>query len=91
MKYLIVTTFEIDGHSSSTAIICDSLNTRTRYLKEVLSKEDGGFYPTTNVMKEEDGSETMYGTWDCGQWSINILPFKTFKEITNKERYTQTG
>jgi hypothetical protein len=92
MKYYITTTFEMDGHSSAMSIICDSGAAKQKYLQEVLYDPEGQkYYPTSTTNQEEDGSTTMYGTWDCGEWSINILPFKTFKEICNKERFTRTG
>lgn len=91
MKYYITSTFEMDGHSSAMSIICENRATKQAYLREILQDGEGNFYPTSGTHAEEDGSDTMYGTWDCGEWSVNILPFKTFKEITNKERYTCTG
>ncbi len=92
MKYYITATFEMDGHSSAMSIICDSAATKQRYLQEILYNEEAErFYPTTSKHEEQDGSTTMYGEWDCGEWSINILPFKTFKEICNKERFSRTG
>lgn len=91
MKYYITSTFEMDGHSSAMSIICENRATKQAYLREILQDGEGNFYPTSGTRIEEDGSDTMYGTWECGEWSVNILPFKTFKEITNKERYTRTG
>lgn len=92
MKYYITTTFEVDGHSSGMSIICDSSAAKQQYLQNVLYNPDTQqYYPTSHTVKEEDGSTTMYGTWDCGEWSMNILPFKTFKEICNRERFTRTG
>ena len=91
MKYLITSTFEVDGHSSAMSIICSDFTTRCRYLNELLKEEGDKMYPTSGVTQEDDGSETWYGHWECGEWSVNILPFKTSKEITNKERYTRTG
>lgn len=91
MKYYITSTFEMDGHSTAMSIICENRATKQAYLREILQDGEGNFYPTSGTHTEEDGSDTMYGTWGCGEWSVNILPFKTFKEITNKERYTCTG
>lgn len=91
MKYYITSTFEMDGHSSAMSIICENRATKQAYLREILQDGEGNFYPTSGTHTEEDGSDTIYGTWECGEWSVNILPFKTFKEITNKERYTRTG
>lgn len=91
MKYYITSTFEMDGHSTAMSIICENRATKQAYLREILQDGEGNFYPTSGTHTEEDGSDTMYGTWECGEWSVNILPFKTFKEITNKERYTCTG
>lgn len=91
MKYYIVSTFEMDGHSSGFTMICSSLAAKSQYLKDILTDLDGKLYPTDSVHEEEDGSTTMYGHWDCGEWSINILPFKTYKSIENKERACQTG
>lgn len=92
MKYYIVSSFEMDGHSSGASIICANADSKQQYLKSLLYNEDTHtFYPTKSTYKNEDGSTSMYGEWECGEWSINILPFKTFKEITNVERFTQTG
>ena len=91
MKYYITSTFEMDGHASAMSIICENRATKQAYLQEILQDGEGNFYPTSSTHTEEDGSDTMYGTWDCGEWSINIKPFKTFKEICNKERFTRTG
>lgn len=91
MKYYITSTFEMDGHSTAMSIICENRATKQAYLREILQDGEGNFYPTSGTHTEEDGSDTMYGTWECGEWSVNILPFKTFKGITNKERYTCTG
>lgn len=92
MKYLIISSFEIDGHASGSVMLCDSAAAKQQYLHVLLYNEDEQqYYPTKLTSKEDDGSTTIYGDWDCGQWSINILPFKTFKEITNRERYAQTG
>lgn len=92
MKYYIVSTFEIDGHSSSTSIICDGSTAKQQYLHEILYNPDTKeYYPTQFSRKEDDGSTTIYGSWECGNWSVNIFPFKTYKEITNKERFTRTG
>lgn len=91
MKYYITSSFEIDGHSSSMSIICDTVNTKSKYLKEILTKYDGaGFYPTEDITIEDNGSKTMRGRWECGLWSINILPFKSFRDIINKENYVRT-
>lgn len=92
MKYYIVSTFEMDGHSSALSIICDGAAAKQKYLQEILYNEDTKqYYPTSHKVENEDGSTTIYGEWDCGEWSINIIPFKTFKEICNKERFTRTG
>ena len=92
MRYYIVATFEMDGHSSAMSMICDTAAAKQKYLKALLYDEDNnGWYPTHNKVTEEDGSETWYGEWACGEWAINILPFKTFKEICHKERFARTG
>ena len=93
MKYLIVSTFEIDGHSSASACICTGPEQKKRYLKSLLwDEETNKMYPTDYMSaKEEDGSEVWYGHWDCGQWSVRIIPFKAYKDIAAKEYYTQTG
>ena len=91
MKYYITASFEMDGHSSAMSIICENRATKQAYLREILQDGEGNFYPTSGTHTEEDGSDTMYGTWDGGEWSINIKPFKAFKEICNKERFTRTG
>ena len=90
MKYLIVSTFEMDGHSSAAAMICSDAIHKRKYLQELLSREDGSLYPTHNKVENGD-EEIWYGEWECGQWSISITPFKTFTSICNKERFTQTG
>lgn len=92
MKYLIVATFEMDGHSSSEVMICDSINSRKSYLHALLYNEESKmYYPTKHSVEEDDGSTTMYGEWDCGEWAINIFPFKAYKDIVHKERFVRTG
>ena len=92
MKYLVLSTFEIDGHSSASVMLCANNNAKEQYLKSLLYDEDEKtFYPTHNKYTNDEGATIMYGEWPCGEWNISILPFKTFKEITNRERYTQTG
>lgn len=92
MKYYIVTTFEMDGHSSAMSIICDSAAARSAYLKSILYDDEAGkYYPTSSKHTNDDGSETWYGEWDCGEWSVHIYPFKAFKDICNKEFFTRTG
>lgn len=92
MKYYIISTFEMDGHSSATSMICSNSIAKAQYLKALLyDEETNKYYPTRSTYKEEDGSETIYGDWDCGEWSINILPFKNYKDICNKERFGRTG
>ena len=92
MKYLIVASFEMDGHSSAEVMICENATSRTSYLHALLHNEEtDSYYPTKHKVEEEDGSTTMYGEWECGEWTINILPFKTYKEILHKERFVRTG
>lgn len=91
MKYYIIATFEMDGHSSATSMLCNSAQAKQVYLKSLLYDEDNGvYYPTRNRIKE-DNHEIWYGDWPCGEWSIMIIPFKTFKELCNKEWFTRTG
>lgn len=61
MKYYIISTFEMDGHSSGFTMICSNSIAKAKYLKEILTDLDGNLYPTDSVHKEEDGSETWYG------------------------------
>jgi hypothetical protein len=92
MKYLITATFEMDGHSSAEVMICDGIESRKSYLHALLyNEENKEYYPTSNSIEEEDGSTTMYGHWECGEWAINILPFKAYKDIVHKERFVRTG
>lgn len=92
MKYLILSTFELDGHSSADVCICEGATNRSKYLQSLLYNEDAKtLYPTRHHTKEDDGTEYMYGDWECGQWSIMIKPFKTYTEIKNKEFFTRTG
>lgn len=92
MKYFITASFEMDGHSAAMCMICNSAEAKKQYLDALLYDEEmERYYPTSFTNKEDNGSETWYGEWPCGQWSINILPFKTFKEICNKEMYSRTG
>lgn len=91
MKYYIIATFEMDGHSSAMSMLCDSAAAKQGYLKSLLyDKELNTWYPTS-YKTQEDGAEIWYGEWDCGEWSIKIIPFKTFKELCNKEYFTRTG
>lgn len=93
MKYLVLSTFEIDGHSSATSCICTSSTQLKQYLTSLLWDEDKKApYPIDYQRKnEEDDSKEMWGHWDCGQWCVKTIPFKTYKEITAKEYYCQTG
>jgi len=92
MKYYITATFEMDGHSSAMSMICDSATSRKQYLSTLLyDEENKTYYKTSHTVKEDDGSETWYGEWECGEWSINICPFKNYKDICNKERFARTG
>lgn len=92
MKYYIVATFEMDGHSSAMSMLCDGAAAKKQYLKTLLYDEENKcYYPTSHTVKEDDGSEVWYGEWDCGEWSIRIYPFKTFKEMCNKEIFCRTG
>lgn len=92
MKYLVLSTFEIDGHSSSTVCICTSPAQLKQYLTSLLlDEETHSLYPTDYEKKNEDGSKEMWGRWECGQWCVKTIPFKAYKDISAKEYYCQTG
>lgn len=92
MKYLIVSTFEIDGHSSADCIIVDNKDLKDRWIESLRwDSVEEKMNPITHEATDDDGRTTLYGESDMGNWSITIIPFKTYKEILNKEVYTRTG
>lgn len=92
MKYLILSTFEVDGHSSADCVIVEGKEDMQKFVKQLRWDEiDEYYYEIQGEVQERDGSTVLYGDYECGQWSIKIVPFKTYKQILNKELYTRTG
>lgn len=91
MKYAVLSSFEMDGHSSAEMRICESKIVRDNYIKALLINEDGESYHLTHQGEDKNGVKYMYGEWECGEFVIAVKAYKTYKELANDTLFCRTG
>lgn len=91
MKYAVLSSFEMDGHSSAEMKICENKAARDEYIKSLLMDGEGNNYQLTSQSEDEHGMKYLYGEWECGSFVIAVKGYKTYKELSNDTLFCRTG
>lgn len=91
MKYAVLSSFEVDGHSSAEMRICANKRIRDAYIKSLLLNDEGEQYHLTHQGEDENNVKYMYGNWDCGEFVIAVKAYKTYKELADDMLFCRTG
>lgn len=84
MKYLILATFENEGHPMSKLKLCDGLQEKKDFLEQIIwDKEHNKYFPNSSRREDENG-EVWEGECPTGKWAVRIKRFTANQQIMSK-------
>lgn len=84
MKYLILATFENEGHPRSVLQLCDGLQQKKDFLESIIWDEARNKYYPTTVRREDEHGEIWQGESPKGKWAVRIKRFTANQQIMSK-------
>lgn len=84
MKYLILATFENEGHPMSKLKLCDGLQEKKDFLEQIIWDEEHNKYYPNSSRREDENGEVWEGECPTGKWAVRIKRFTANQQIMSK-------